>query len=107
MDSSITLKTFSKVNQDERARLSEIREKLEPRIVTENNKLIFRSQTISCLKEDSNHNTTSKEIERHNESRMLNESRKISETIADEKEKKTSRMTENIIEDATSIEVFN
>ena len=57
---------------------------------------------------DSNHNTTYKEIERHNESRRLKESRKILETIADEKEKekKTSRMTENIIEDATSIEVF-
>ena len=94
------------MNQDERTRLSEIREKLKPRIVSENNKLIFRSKTISCLKEDSKHNTTSKENERHNESRRLNESRKISETIDDEKEKKKSRMNENITEHATSIEAF-
>ena len=56
------------------------------------------------MKEDSNHNTTSKENESHIESRRLNDF--ISVTIADEKEKKTSRMTENIIEAATSIEVF-
>ena len=40
-------------------RLSELREKSETKIVNENNKLICSSQTISCLKEDSEYITTS------------------------------------------------
>ena len=58
------------------------------------------------MKEDSKYITTSKEKKRHDESKRLNESRKISKTIADDKEKKISRMTENIIEHATLNEAF-
>ena len=87
-------------------RLPELREKSENRIVTENNKLIRSSQTISCLKEDSEYITTSQEKERHDESKRLKESRELSETIADEKEKKISCMNENIIEHETSKKAF-
>ena len=106
IDSDNNLKILSKVNQDERTRLPELREKSETRIVNENNKLICSSQTISYLKEDSKYITTSKGKKRHDESKRLNESRKISKTIADDKEKKISRMTENIIDHATSNEAF-
>ena len=106
IDSDNNLKILSKVNQDERTRLPELREKSETRIVNENNKLICSSQTISYLKEDSKYITTSKGKKRHDESKRLKESRKISKTIADDKEKKISRMTENIIDHATSNEAF-
>ena len=55
IDSDNNLRILSKVNQDEMTRLPELREKSENRIVTENNKLICSSQTISCLKEDRNY----------------------------------------------------
>ena len=61
---------------------------------------------MSCLKEDSKYITISQDKERHDESKRLNESRELSETIADEKEKKISCMTENITEHETSKEVF-
>ena len=77
-DSGNHLKILSKVNQDERTRLPEIREKSATMIVTDNNKLICSSQTLSCLKVDSKYITTSKEKERDNESKRLNESRVLS-----------------------------
>ena len=58
------------------------------------------------MKEDSKHITTSKEKDRHDESKRLNESRVLSETIAHEKENKISCMTENITEHETSKEVL-
>ena len=61
MDSGNKLKILSKVNQDEWTRLRELREISETMIVTENNKIICSSQTISCLKEDIKYITTSKE----------------------------------------------
>ena len=61
MDSGNKLKILSKVNQDEWTRLHELREISETMIVTENNKIICSSQTISCLKEDIKYITTSKE----------------------------------------------
>ena len=100
------LKLTSKVNQDERTRLPEIREKSATMIVTDNNKLICSSQTISCLKEDSKCITTYKEKERHDKSTWLNESRELSETITDDKEKKTLSMYDNITEQETSKEFF-
>ena len=106
IDSGNNLNILSTVNQDERTRLLELREKSETMIVTENNKLIYSSQTISRLKEDSKYITKSKEKERHDESTRLNESRESSETIAHDKEKKTLRMNENITEHETSKEVF-
>ena len=59
IDSDNNLRILSKVNQDEMTRLPELREKSETRIVTKSNKLIRSSQTISCLKEDSEYITTS------------------------------------------------
>ena len=106
INSGNNLKILSKVNQDERTRLPELREKSENRIINENSKSIRNSQTILCLKEDSKYITTSKEKERHDENKRLNESRVLSETIVDEKEKKTSFMNKNIIEHETSKEVF-
>ena len=102
IDSGNNIKILSKVNQDERTRLFELREKSENRIINENSKSIRNSQTILCLKEDSKYITTSKEKERHDKSKRLNESRVLSETIADEKEKKTSFMTKNVTEHETS-----
>ena len=61
MDLGNKLKILSKVNQDEWTRLRELREISETMIVTENNKIICSSQTISCLKEDIKYITTSKE----------------------------------------------
>ena len=66
------------MNQDERTRLSELREKSETMIITENKKLIYSSQTISRLKEDSKYFTKSKEKERHDENKRLTESRELS-----------------------------
>ena len=58
------------------------------------------------MKEDSKYITTSKEKERHDKSTWLNESRELSETIADDKENKTLSMYDNITEQETSKEVF-
>ena len=106
IDSENNLKLLSKVTQDERTRLHELREKSKTIILTENNKLICSSQKISCLKEDIKDITTSEEKERHDESKRLNESRVLSETIAEEKEKKISCMTENITEHEISKAFF-
>merc|ERR1711957_731608 len=61
IDSSNKLKILSKVNQDEITRLNELKEISEAMIVTEKNKFICSTQTISCLKEDIKSITTSKE----------------------------------------------
>merc|ERR1712160_163975 len=52
IDSSNKLKILSKVNQDEITRLNELKEISEAMIVTEKDKFICSTQTISCLKED-------------------------------------------------------
>ena len=59
IDSGNNLKILSKVNQDERTSLHELREKSETMIVIENNKLVCSSQTKSYLKEDVKPITTS------------------------------------------------
>ena len=51
---------FNNVNQDERTRLNELRERSENMSVTENNKLICSSQTKSYLKVDDKTRKTSK-----------------------------------------------
>merc|ERR1712161_153922 len=61
IDSSDKLKILSKMNQDEITRLNELKEISEAMIVTEKNKFICSTQTISCLKEDIKSITTSKE----------------------------------------------
>merc|ERR1711957_935343 len=61
IDSGNKLKILSKVNQDEITRLNELKEISEAMIVTEKNKFICSTQTISCLKEDIKSITTSKE----------------------------------------------
>merc|ERR1712161_142062 len=61
IDSGNKLKILSKVNQDEITRLNELKELSEAMIVTEKNKFICSTQTISCLKEDIKSITTSKE----------------------------------------------
>merc|ERR1712161_90260 len=61
IDSGNKLKILSKVNQDEITRLNELKEISEAVIVTEKNKFICSTQTISCLKEDIKSITTSKE----------------------------------------------
>ena len=61
IDSVNNLKILSKVDEDERTRLYELRELSDTMIVTENNKLICSSQTISYLKEDVKLITTLKE----------------------------------------------
>ena len=106
IDSDNHLKISSIVNHDEMIRLTELREKLENKIVTENNKLICSSQKISCLNEDGNYITTSKEKERHDENKKLKDSRALSKTITDGKVKKISCMNENIIKHETSKDVF-
>ena len=59
IDSGNNLKILSKVNQDERTSLHELREKSETMIVIENNKLVCSSQKKSYLKEDVKPITTS------------------------------------------------
>merc|ERR1712161_150399 len=61
IDSGNKLKILSKVNQDEITRLNELKEISEAMIVTEKNKFICSTQTVSCLKEDIKSITTSKE----------------------------------------------
>merc|ERR1712161_128158 len=61
IDSGNKLRILSKVNQDEITRLNELKEISEAMIVTEKNKFICSTQTISCLKEDIKSITTSKE----------------------------------------------
>merc|ERR1712160_44443 len=61
LDSGNKLKILSKVNQDEITRLNELKEISEAMIVTEKDKFICSTQTISCLKEDIKSITTSKE----------------------------------------------
>ena len=61
IDSGNKLKILSKVNQDEITRLNELKEISEAMIVTEKDKFICSTQTISCLKEDIKSITTSKE----------------------------------------------
>merc|ERR1711957_832052 len=61
IDSGNKLKVLSKERQDEITRLNELRELSEAMIVTEKNKFICSTQTISCLKEDIKSITTSKE----------------------------------------------
>merc|ERR1712238_202510 len=61
IDSGNKLKILSKVNQGEITRLNELKEISEAMIVTEKNKFICSTQTISCLKEDIKSITTSKE----------------------------------------------
>ena len=51
-DAGNKLQILSKVIQDERTRLNELREISETMTVTENYKLICSSQTILCLKEE-------------------------------------------------------
>merc|ERR1712161_147068 len=61
IDSGNKLRILSKVNQGEITRLNELKEISEAMIVTEKNKFICSTQTISCLKEDIKSITTSKE----------------------------------------------
>ena len=66
IDAGKKLKILSKVNQDESTRLNELREISEAMIVTEKNKFICSTQTISCLKEDIKSITTSKKALKSN-----------------------------------------
>ena len=61
IDSGNNVTILSKINQDERIRLQELREKTETMNITENNKLVCSCQTKSYLKEDVKPITTSKE----------------------------------------------
>merc|ERR1712161_55245 len=92
IDSSDKLKILSKVNQDEITRLNELKEISEAMIVTEKNKFICSTQTISCLKE---------EITR------LNESRELLEARAGEKESTITCLKEDIKTLEISKEDFN
>ena len=94
------------VNHNEIIRLNELREQPNIKIVIANNKLIRSNQTISCLNEDCNYITTSKEKERHDENKRLKDSRALSNTIKDEIVKNISCMNENIVQNETSKEVF-
>merc|ERR1712238_286645 len=140
IDSGNKLKILSKVNQDEITRLNELKEISEAMIVTEKNKFICSTQTISCLKEDIKSITTSKEnfekqllqqrdettdlivkfkavIKSGNKQKMLskenqdeitrlNESRDLLKDIKEEKERMISCLKEDIKELETSKESF-
>merc|ERR1711957_326602 len=127
-------KMLSKENQDEITRLDELRELLEARAGE-------KESTITCLKEDIKTLEISKEDfnkqlleqrdetaeltvklkteidsgnklkvlskERQDEITRLNESRELSETILEEKERKISCLKVNLKELETSSEVFN
>merc|ERR1712161_104231 len=140
IDSGNKLKILSKVNQDEITRLNELKEISEAMIVTEKNKFICSTQTISCLKEDIKSITTSKEsfekqllqqrdettdlivkfkavIKSGNKQKMLskenqdeitrlNESRDLLKDNKEEKERMISCLKEDIKELETSKESF-
>merc|ERR1712161_139212 len=140
IDSGNKLKILSKVNQDEITRLNELKEISEAMIVTEKDKFICSTQTISCLKEDIKSITTSKEsfekqllqqrdettdlivkfkavIKSGNKQKMLskenqdeitrlNESRDLLKDIKEEKERMISCLKEDIKELETSKESF-
>ena len=59
IDSGNNVTILSKINQDERIRLQELREKTETMNITENNKLVCSCQTKSYLKKDVKPITTS------------------------------------------------
>ena len=61
IDSGNEIQTLSKVNQDERTSLNKLRKISETMRVIETYKLIHSNQTTSCLKEDIEYVTTSKE----------------------------------------------
>merc|ERR1712161_57815 len=140
IDSGNKLKILSKVNQDEITRLNELKEISEAMIVTEKNKFICSTQTISCLKEDIKSITTLKEsfekqllqqrdettdlivkfkavIKSGNKQKMLskenqdeitrlNESRDLLKDNKEEKERMISCLKEDIKELETSKESF-
>ena len=62
IDSGNKLKILSKENQDEVTRLNESREISKAMIVTEKNRFICSTKTISCLKEDIKELETSKDV---------------------------------------------
>merc|ERR1712161_53915 len=140
IDSGNKLRILSKGNQGEITRLNELKEISEAMIVTEKNKFICSTQTISCLKEDIKSITTSKEsfekqllqqrdettdlivkfkavIKSGNKQKMLskenqdeitrlNESRDLLKDIKEEKERMISCLKEDIKELETSKESF-
>ena len=60
IDSGNNVTIVTKINQDDRIRLQELRKKTETMIITENNKLVCSCQTKLYLKKDVKPITTSK-----------------------------------------------
>ena len=93
---------MSKVNQDERKRLNELREISEKMIVKENYKLICSSQSRLCLKEHIKPVTKSKErfknkcIQQIDETNNWNIKFKCSPMKSCQKNKRFSDLTYNL-----------
>merc|ERR1712238_582604 len=134
IDSGKKLKILSKKNQDEITRLDELRELLEARAGEKERIILCLKEDIKRLQTskegfgkqvllqrneatelsvklkieiDSGNKLKVLSKERQDEITRLNESRELSETIAEEKERKISCLKVNIKELETSKEVFN